>query len=102
MADKELTFWDHLDELRRVLFRILGVWFVLAVGYFIAMPYLFDNVVLAPCHNDFIFYDLLRYIGEVFDLHDEFFTLEFQIKLSVLHSIPTRAKGYGKRSVWVR
>ena len=31
-ADKELTFWDHLDELRRVLFRILGVWFILAVG----------------------------------------------------------------------
>lgn len=137
MADKELTFWDHLDELRRVLFRILGVWFVLAVGYFIAMPYLFDNVVLAPCHNDFIFYDLLRYIGEVFDLHDEFFTQEFQIKLininlaapffihistafwmsvvtaapyvssrygglSVPHSIPTSAKGYGKRSVWVQ
>ena len=43
MADKELTFWDHLDELRRVLFRILGVWFVLAVGYFIAMPYLFTQ-----------------------------------------------------------
>ena len=81
MADKELTFWDHLDELRRVLFRVLGVWFVLAVGYFIAMPYLFDNVVLAPCHNDFIFYDLLRYIGNKFDLHDEFFTQEFQIKL---------------------
>ena len=37
MAEKELTFWDHLDELRRVLFRVLGVWFVLAIGYFIAM-----------------------------------------------------------------
>jgi len=108
MADKELTFWDHLDELRRVLFRILGVWFVLAVGYFIAMPYLFAvttdiqnavdiwmkngaarlifinfiwNSCVKNCHNDFIFYDLLRYIGEVFDLHDEFFTQEFQIKL---------------------
>lgn len=81
MSDKELTFWDHLDELRRVLFRILGVWFVLAVGYFIAMPYLFDNVVLAPCHNDFIFYDLLRYIGKAFDLQDEFFTQEFRVKL---------------------
>ena len=55
MAEKELTFWDHLDELRRVLFRVLGVWFVLAIGYFIAMPYLFDNVILAPCHNDFVF-----------------------------------------------
>ena len=81
MADKELTFWDHLDELRRVLFRIIGVWFVLATGYFIAMPYLFDNVVLAPCHNDFIFYDLLRWVGETFHLEDEFFTQEFHVKL---------------------
>lgn len=81
MAGKELTFWDHLDELRRVLFRIIGVWFVLAVGYFIAMPWLFDRVVLAPCYNDFVFYDLLRYVGEVFHLEDEFFTKEFQVKL---------------------
>lgn len=76
-----MTFWDHLDELRRVLFRVIGVWFVLAVGYFIAMPYLFDSVILAPCHNDFIFYDLLRYIGEQLHLTDEFFTKEFQVKL---------------------
>ena len=58
-----------MDELRRVLFRVLGVWFVLAIGYFIAMPYLFDNVILAPCHNDFIFYDLLRWIGPVSYTH---------------------------------
>ena len=31
----EMTFWDHLDELRRVLFRVIGVWFVLAIGYFV-------------------------------------------------------------------
>ena len=60
----EMTFWDHLDELRKVLFRVIGIWFVLAIGYFIAMPYLFDHVILAPCHNDFIFYDLLRHIGK--------------------------------------
>lgn len=81
MAGKEITFWDHLDELRRVLFRVLGVWFILAVGYFIAMPYLFDNVVLAPCRNDFVFYGLLRRMGQVFDLHDEFFTQQFHVKL---------------------
>ena len=51
----EMTFWDHLDELRKVRFRVVGVWFVLAIGYFIAMTYLFDHVILAPCHNDFIF-----------------------------------------------
>ena len=48
---------------------------------FIAMPYLFDNVILAPCHNDFIFYDLLRWIGQRLDLQDEFFTQEFHVKL---------------------
>ena len=76
-----MTFWDHLDELRRVLFRVIGVWFVLAIGYFIAMPYLFDHIILAPCHNDFVFYDLLRYIGQKFDLTDEFFTQEFKVTL---------------------
>lgn len=75
-----MTFWDHLDELRRVLFRVIGVWFVLAIGYFVAMPYLFDHVILAPCHNDFVFYDLLRFIGQKFDLTDEFFTQEFKVK----------------------
>lgn len=79
--DKELTFWDHLDELRKVLIRVLCVWFVLGVGYFMAMPYLFDKVVLAPCNNDFVFYDLLRYIGERLQLKDDFFTQEFHVKL---------------------
>ena len=68
-------------KLRRVLFRVIGVWFVLAIGYFIAMPYLFDHIILAPCHNDFVFYDLLRYIGQKFDLTDEFFTQEFKVTL---------------------
>ena len=79
--DKELTFWDHLDELRKVLIRILAVWFVLAIGYFLAMPYLFDHVILAPCSNDFVFYDLLRCIGERLHLEDDFFTQEFRVKL---------------------
>ena len=58
----EMTFWDHLEELRWVLFRVIGLWLVLAVGYFIAMPYIFDNVILGPTHNDFVLYDLLRHI----------------------------------------
>ena len=47
MSDsKELTFWEHLDELRKVLIRVLCLWFVLGVVYFAAMPYLFDKVVM--------------------------------------------------------
>lgn len=77
----EMTFWDHLDELRRVLLRICAVWLVLLVGFFIAMPYLFDNVILAPCHNDFAFYSLLKEIGQLLHLNDSFFTQQFEVKL---------------------
>ena len=77
----EMTFWDHLEELRWVLFRVIGLWLVLAVGYFIAMPYIFDNVILGPTHNDFVFYDLLRHIGESLNLDDEFFTQHFEVKM---------------------
>jgi sec-independent protein translocase protein TatC len=77
----EMTFWDHLDVLRRALFRILGVWLVLAVVFFVAMPDLFDSVILAPCRNDFPFYELLRRVGATFGLTDDFFTQEFSVKL---------------------
>lgn len=77
----EMTFWDHLDVLRRVLIRVVGVWLVLAVGFFIAMPYLFDSVILAPCHNDFAFYHLLHKIGDWFHLSGDFFTQHFEVKL---------------------
>ena len=48
MADNELTFWDHLEVLRRALIRILLVWFVLAVAYFLAMVKLVNINLAAP------------------------------------------------------
>lgn len=53
--EKEMTFWDHLDELRKVLFRIAFVVIVLAVIAFINKDLLFD-IVLAPQRSDFVLY----------------------------------------------
>lgn len=85
MEDKELSFWDHLDELRWAIARIVVIWFVLAIGFFIAMPYIFDTVILGPCHNDFAFYKVLYYIGNTLHLEDEFFTSEFDITLQSIN-----------------
>ena len=85
--EQEMTFWDHLEELRRVIFKVLGVWLVLAIVYFIAMPTIFDQIILAPCNNDFAFYDLLRWIGEKLNLEDEFFTQEFSLKLTNINLV---------------
>lgn len=74
-----MTFWDHLDALRGVLLRIAAVVIGAAVASFIAMPRIFDSVVMAPCRPDFPFYRLLDAITRVsplgldvsgpFDLH---------------------------------
>jgi sec-independent protein translocase protein TatC len=81
MEDRELTFWEHLDVLRWALVRIVGFLFVLAIGFFIAMPYIFDPVIMGPCHDNFVFYGFLRKIGEMFNLTGDFFTQRFDIKL---------------------
>lgn len=54
-----MTFWDHLDALRGVLFRAAAVFVLLAVGAFAVMPRLFDNVIMAPCSPHFPFYRML-------------------------------------------
>ena len=82
IEERELSFWDHLDVLRWLLFRVICAWVILAVGFFIIMPDFFDKIILAPCYNDFVFYDCLRWIGQQLHLNDPFFTQdEFEVHL---------------------
>ena len=53
-----LTFWDHLEELRKVLFRVVGAVVLLMVVAFCFKDELF-GVVLAPQEMDFILYQWL-------------------------------------------
>lgn len=58
-----MSFWDHLEVLRWALFRSACVLAVVVVGIFIAMPYLFDNFILAPTNGNFFVYQWLDSIG---------------------------------------
>ena len=55
----EMTFWDHLEELRSSLFRMLAVFGVAVVVLFFFKDFLFDDVILAPSKSDFFLYRLL-------------------------------------------
>lgn len=76
-----MTFWDHLEDLRWSIFRVIGVWLALAIGYFIAMPYIFDSVILAPCNADFVLYDLLRGVAERFNVADVDIADDFSVQI---------------------
>lgn len=55
LAQSEMSFWDHLDELRRVLMRIILVTVVIALGVFMFKDEVFA-AVLAPSKGDFLTY----------------------------------------------
>ncbi len=60
---EQMSFWDHLDALRAVLMRVLLVAGILAIGAFMAMPWIFDHVIMAPTSPAFPTYSLFDRIA---------------------------------------
>ena len=73
--NEELTFWDHLDELRSTLVRIIGVTLLFGIGAFCFKSLLFD-VVLAPTENNFVTYTLLDRLAALTGAAAEEFSVE--------------------------
>ena len=55
----EMTFWDHLEDLRKCIFRVLGVSASAVVVLFFFKNFLFDSLILAPSKSDFFLYQML-------------------------------------------
>jgi sec-independent protein translocase protein TatC len=78
---QEMSFWDHLEELRWVLFRIVIALLVLAVGCFVVMPWVFDNVILAPAKPDFFLYRHLCNLSQAVSFIPDFCNDDFNIDM---------------------
>lgn len=63
MEEKEMTFWAHLEDLRRSLFRVVVVLLAAMIACFCVMPDLFDKFVLGPTTSDFFLYKWLSRLG---------------------------------------
>lgn len=51
-----MSWGEHFDALRRVLFHIALVLVAIGVVAFILMPEIFDSVIMAPSRGDFVLY----------------------------------------------
>jgi len=86
-SQEEMSFWDHLEELRWTLFRCIFALLIFTVGGFLVMRYLFDQVIMAPCSSDFVTYrwmcNLAVHLPFFPDFCDEAFHVDVvQIKLA--------------------
>ena len=62
--EREMTFWEHLDELRGTLWRVLIAIFVTSIVAFVFKDILFDDIILAPKSKTFITYKAFCKLGE--------------------------------------
>ena len=66
--NKEMSFWEHLEELRWHLARSIIVILLLAVVAFVNRHFVFDTIILAPKDSDFITNRLLCKLSEILSL----------------------------------
>jgi sec-independent protein translocase protein TatC len=75
MSAQEMSFWDHLEELRWMLFRIVIALTIFAIAGFVFMPWIFDNIILGPAKTDFFLYQYMcaasRHVPFLPDFCDE-------------------------------
>lgn len=62
-----MTFWEHLDELRKVLFRSAVIFFLLMIVIFMNKNFVFDKIIFAPIDSDFVIYRWLTELSLFLD-----------------------------------
>jgi sec-independent protein translocase protein TatC len=65
---KEMSFLDHLEELRWHIIRSVIAILVVAIAAFIAKEFIFDVVIFGPKSTDFITYRFFCWLGETLHL----------------------------------
>ncbi len=60
-----MTFWDHLDELRGVLFRSAVSVLLFTIVIFVNKKFVFDTIIFAPIDSDFILYRWLSAVASL-------------------------------------
>jgi sec-independent protein translocase protein TatC len=65
-GEKEMSFLEHLEELRWHVIRALGAVIVFTIGAFVMAPWIFENIIFAPARVDFPTFEWLCKVGDFF------------------------------------
>lgn len=77
----EMSFWDHLEDLRWTLLRSIIALVVFAIVGFAFMPDLFDKVIMSPCNSDFFLYKYMCKISSYTSLLPDFCDDNFHVEI---------------------
>lgn len=79
--EKEMTFLDHLEELRWHIIRSLFAVVIFTIVAFIYGPWIFENIVFAVAKPDFIFFDWMCSLGKLVGYEETLCVKEIPFKI---------------------
>ena len=82
-TDKEMSFLDHLEDLRWHLIRSFLSVIVLASIAFLAKDFIFNVLIFGPKHSDFPTYKILCEIAQFIGFKDSFCFTELQKNICI-------------------
>ncbi|OSY89226.1 preprotein translocase subunit TatC [Tenacibaculum holothuriorum] len=85
MVEKEMSFLDHLEELRWHLVRSFAAIFIIAILIFININFVFDEVLLAHLKPDFSTYTFFCKVFSSIGIDSSFCNINFKQTLQALN-----------------
>jgi sec-independent protein translocase protein TatC len=79
--EKEMSFLDHLEELRWHVIRSVIAIVVFMIVAFIFTPWIFENIIFAPSRIDFPTFRWLCKLGDLFGAQETFCLKPFEFKI---------------------
>ncbi|MDY9919478.1 MULTISPECIES: twin-arginine translocase subunit TatC [Proteiniphilum] len=81
MSEKEMSFWDHLEEFRWTIIRVIIAVIAFSVVGFIVIPHIFDSVILAARSSDFVTYRFFEKVSEYIPFLPDFSADSFSVEM---------------------
>lgn len=81
IQEKEMSFLEHLEELRWHVVRSLGAVLLFTIGAFITAPWIFHHIIFAPARVDFPTFVWLCNLGEFFGMGNSMCVEEIPFKV---------------------
>ncbi|MCH2032986.1 MAG: twin-arginine translocase subunit TatC [Tenacibaculum sp.] len=85
MAEKEMSFLDHLEELRWHVIRSFSAIFIIAILVFVYIKTVFDTVLLAHLKPDFATYKFFCNVFSTMGIDSSFCDIQFKQTLQALN-----------------
>lgn len=95
-----MSFWDHLEDFRWTLLRSVIALFIFTIAGFIAMPYIYDSVIMAPARGDFFLYRYLCIITSAIPFIPDFCDDSFIVKVININ-LPSQFFRHISTSFWL-